>query len=119
MLRILLHFIINILLILGLAAVLPDFQVVGFNQAAIFIVILAILNWTLLPIIKILTLPLTLLSLGLFNVILNLVVVIIVANIVDGISLGDSTINQLFIASLISIILAIGNGLVGNLDKSR
>jgi putative membrane protein len=119
MLRILLHFLINVLIIMGLAAILPGFAVSGFAPAAIFIIILTVLNWTILPIIKILTLPLTLLTLGLFNVILNLAVVIAVANSVNGVSLAGSTLERLFIAAVISIALAIGNGLANNVDQGN
>ena len=119
MLRIIFHFLINVLLLLGLSAILPGFKVSGFEAAAIFIVILTILNWTILPVIKILTLPLTLLTLGLFNIILNLAVVIIVANSVPGVLITGSTIDKLFIAAIISLAFALGNGLINTIEQDN
>jgi putative membrane protein len=117
MLRIIFHFLVNVLLILGLSYILPGFGVSGFTAASIFIVILTVLNWTILPVIKILALPITLLTLGLFNIILNLVVVIVVANFVPGISIVGTDIDKLFIAAVISLALAFGNGLVNTVEQ--
>ena len=118
MLKIFLNLIINILIILGLSSVLESFNVDNFFAAGIFLIILTIFNWTMVPIIKIFTLPITFLTLGLFNILINLAVILVVANIVEGVSIQGSVIDNLATAALISVVLTAGNILVHRIEKN-
>jgi putative membrane protein len=81
-------FILRILIIaavsFGLAKVLSGIHVVDFWTAFIFAVVLAILNTFIKPLLVLLTLPVTLLTLGLFLFIINAAVVLLASRFVDG-----------------------------------
>ena len=81
-------FILRILIIaavsFGLAKVLSGIHVVDFWTAFIFAVVLAILNTFIKPLIILLTLPVTILTLGLFLFIINAAVVLLASRFVDG-----------------------------------
>ncbi len=118
MLRALFHLLVNILIILGLSALLPNFEVNGIFPAVAFIFILTVLNWTILPIIKILTLPISILTLGFFNIFLNLFAVILVANTIKGVELRGTFGENLFTAFIITLALALGNSLVNRIEEN-
>lgn len=68
-----------------LAKLLPGIQLAdGFVSAIILAVILSVLDAFLKPILIILTLPITLLSLGLFLLVINAAIILIAAQVMDG-----------------------------------
>lgn len=62
----------------------PGFVVENFYIALIVAVILGVLNITIKPILSILTLPLNIITLGLFSFVINAVLLIFVSSFVDG-----------------------------------
>lgn len=66
------------------AYLIPGFSVTGFYIALIVALILGVLNITIKPILLLLTLPLNLLTLGLFSFVINAVLLIFVASFVEG-----------------------------------
>ena len=81
-------FILRILIIaavsFGLSKVLSGIHVIDFWTAFIFAVVLAILNTFIKPLITLLTIPVTILTLGLFLFIINAAVVLLASRFVDG-----------------------------------
>ncbi len=67
-----------------LAEFLPGVNVTDYGTAIWFAFALGLLNMILRPILIILTLPLTIFTLGLFLLVINTVVVLIAGNLVDG-----------------------------------
>ena len=82
--NLLLRFFGTICAVLLAAYVVPGFVVQGFYAAAIVAVILGIVNVTIKPIVKILTLPLTILTLGLFTFVINALLLMFIASFVEG-----------------------------------
>src|SRR5258706_2760145 len=86
-------FILRILIIaavsFGLAKVLSGIHVLDFWTALIFAAVLAIVNTFSKPIITLLTLPVTILTLGLFLFIINAAVVLLASRFVDGFSIEN------------------------------
>lgn len=82
--KILLRILINAGVLLLLPYLISGIQVDGIYVALISAVILGILNVSIRPVIKLLTLPLTILTLGLFALIVNGVFFWFVASFVDG-----------------------------------
>lgn len=81
-------FILN-LLVSGLAVfitayILPGIAVDSFWTAVVVSVILGIANAILKPMLIFLTLPITILTLGLFTFVINAILVLLVASIVPG-----------------------------------
>lgn len=69
--RILLLWVLNALALLAVTYVMPTIQVTGFVSALIAALGLGLLNTLVRPILAILTLPITVLTLGLFYLVLN------------------------------------------------
>ena len=77
------------LLISGLAVfisayILPGVHVDGFVTALVAAVVLGIANILVKPILLILTLPITIITLGLFYFVINALIILLVAKIVPG-----------------------------------
>jgi len=70
-----LKFIITAALVYGLSMVLPGVVLGGFGSAAILVVVLGLLNATVKPILKIIGFPITILTLGLFLLVINVLIV--------------------------------------------
>jgi len=71
MLRLLLVWLINALALLTVAYVLPGIQVADFGSAMIAALVLGLVNAVIRPILILLTLPATILTLGLFIFVIN------------------------------------------------
>ena len=85
------NFLIRIIVIaavsFGLAHVLAGIHIDSFWTAVVFAVVLAILNTFIKPLIILLTLPVTILTLGLFLFIINAIVVLMASKLVQGIKI--------------------------------
>jgi len=111
------NFIIRLLLnavaIYLTASLLPGVSVGDFFDAFLFAVVLAILNSILKPILIILTIPITIVTLGLFLIVINAGVLLLSAWFLDG-----ATIDGFWWAVLFGLIVSILNsilyGLAGN-----
>ncbi|HEY0678641.1 MAG TPA: phage holin family protein [Chitinophagaceae bacterium] len=81
-------FIISILftaaIVMVLAHLLPGVHVINFWTAVVIALVLALLNAILKPILIVLTLPITILTLGLFLFVINAVIIIICDKFIGG-----------------------------------
>ena len=84
MVRLLLHWCLVALSILVTAKIVPGVKVEGFKPALIAAVVLGALNVLVKPILVILTLPITVLSLGLFLLVINAIIVSLAGYLVPG-----------------------------------
>jgi putative membrane protein len=80
----LLYFVVMAAAMLGLSRVLPGFRVDGWGPALIGAVVLALVNTLVKPVLFVLTLPFTILTLGLFLFVLNALMLWITALLVPG-----------------------------------
>ncbi|MBD2767758.1 phage holin family protein [Hymenobacter sp. BT664] len=71
----LLKFILTAVLVYGLSLVLPGVVLGGVGSAAILVIVLGILNAIVKPILKVLGFPITVLTLGLFLIVINVIIV--------------------------------------------
>ena len=109
MLNLILYFIVMTVTMLLLSRTLPGFHVEGWAPALIGSVVLAAINAVLKPVLFVLTLPFTILTLGLFLLVLNAFCLWLAQRLVPGFDI------QGFLTTLLaSIILA----LVGILWKA-
>jgi putative membrane protein len=76
--------IVNALIIFLVSLLLPGFEVASFYTAIIVAIILGLINVTLKPILIILTLPITIVTLGLFTFVINALLLLLTASIVKG-----------------------------------
>ena len=82
----------------------------GFSTALIFAIVLGVLNVIVTPILKILGLPLTILTLGLFSLVINAAVVLLADHFIDGM-----TIDGFWWAFIFSILLSIITSLANSM----
>ena len=100
----LLYFVVMGAAMLGLSKVLPGFAVHGWVPAIVGAIVLALVNTIVKPILFVLTLPLTILTLGLFLLVLNALMVWLTAKLVPGFEVhGFGT---MLVASLILAIVS-------------
>jgi putative membrane protein len=88
MLRFIIRWFAAALGIWAAAAVLPGIQVDGARAAILTALALGLINATLRPILLILTLPLTLITLGAFALVVNGAMLALAAYFVDGVHLA-------------------------------
>ncbi len=68
----------------ALPFLVPGISVDGGRSAVIAAVLFAFINFAIKPILRIITLPLNILSLGLFGILINVLLFWFVASIIDG-----------------------------------
>jgi putative membrane protein len=106
--NILYRVLITALAILIVAKFVPGIQVDGLYPAIISAVILGFLNALVRPILFVLTLPITILSLGLFALVINGLLFLFAASFIEGFSV-DGFLPAIIGSFLVSLISALGN----------
>lgn len=91
------------LTLLFVAWLLPGIHLAGFSSALWASLVIGIINVFIRPILMIITIPINLLTLGLFTFILNALLLILVAHIVPGFTI-DGFLSALLGSILISIV---------------
>ena len=109
--RFLARLVLNGVAIILAAYVLPGIHIAGFFAALVAGVILGFVNAIVRPVLFFLTLPLTLITLGLFIFVLNAICFALTAWLVPGFSV-DGFWWAIFGALLVSIVSWILNGIV-------
>ena len=84
MLRLLVHWVLSALAIWIVSRLVPGFNVSGATAALIAAVLIGFINATLGLFLKIVTFPLTLLTLGIFWFVVNALMILLAASIVPG-----------------------------------
>src|SRR3989338_1857089 len=82
--KIIIHCVVSALAILVTAYVLPGVQVDGLTAALVLAVVLGAVNAFLRPLLILLTLPISIMTLGLFVLVINGLLVLLAASIVPG-----------------------------------
>lgn len=84
MLRLLLHWIVNAIALLIVSKIVPGFQVATLGAALIAVIVIGLLNATLGLLLKVITLPLGILTLGLFFLVINALILKLSSGLVPG-----------------------------------
>ena len=92
---------------------IPGIMIDGLYIALVAAVIIGLLNLIVRPILHILTLPITLLTFGLFVFIINAALFLFAASFIQGFSV-DGFLPALLGSIIVSIISTIGNSLTSN-----
>jgi len=97
----------------GLSMILtPHIHIDSYITAIIFSLVLALLNAIVRPILVILTLPITILTLGIFLVVINVLMIILAGKLVTGIHIAG-----FLWAFIFGILLSIISSALVNLEK--
>lgn len=82
--RLLLHWILSAIALLLVAQFVPGFRVHGFLPALIAALVIGLLNATIGLFLKIITFPFAILTLGLFLLVINAVMILVASGFVPG-----------------------------------
>ena len=110
MVELLARLIINAALLLIVSRLVPGLSVEGWGSAIIGAVVLGLVNFFVKPVMVILTLPLTIITLGLFLLVVNALMLWLVSGLVPGIHLrgfGSAILGSLLFSILNLAISAI------------
>lgn len=107
-LNILIQLILGAISILIAQYIIPGVHVADFFTAIVIAALLALLNITIKPILIILTIPITVLTLGLFLLAINAIIILLAAEIIPGFE-----IDGFWWALLFSFVLSLINSLLG------
>lgn len=88
--------------VLVIANFLPGVSIENYTSAIIVAIVLGLLRVTVKPILVILTLPVTILTLGLFLLVINALIIMLADNLIDGFYVSG-----FWIALIFSLILSI------------
>jgi putative membrane protein len=97
--RLLLVWILNAVALLAVTWLLPSIELAGFGSALAAALMLGLINTLVRPVLAILTLPLTVLTLGLFYLVLNALLFWLASALLPGFHVGG------FFAALVGAIL--------------
>ncbi|WP_339628470.1 phage holin family protein [uncultured Maribacter sp.] len=82
--KLILRILLSALSVIILANVLPNVSVDSFMTAVVVAVVLSLLNFLVKPILVILTLPVTIVTFGLFLLIINAIIILLADKLIDG-----------------------------------
>ena len=90
--------------------ILPSVHIDSYSIALIVAIVLGLLNMLLKPILVLLTLPINILSLGLFTFVINALLVLLASSLVNGFSV-DSLLSALLFSLITSLTASFLNSL--------
>ena len=82
--RLILHWILSAIALIVVAHLVPGFHVHGLVPALIAAVVIGLLNATVGLFVKIVTFPLTILTLGIFLLVVNAIMILLASAVVPG-----------------------------------
>ncbi len=103
MMNLLVRWVLLALLIMLIAWVIPGITITGFLAAMVVVVIIGIVNLLIRPLVQLISLPLNILTLGIFSLIVNALLFILVAKFSPGFQI-DGFWSGFFGALILSVI---------------
>lgn len=110
--KLILRLLLSAIAVVVLANILGGVSVDGYGTAIIVALVLSILNLFVKPILVILTLPITIVTLGLFLLIVNALVILLADSLISGFS-----VDGIWWAVLFSILLSVLQSLLHSFLK--
>jgi putative membrane protein len=112
--KILIQILLTSVLVLLLAEVLPGVSVDAFTTSLIVAAVLALLNIVVKPILVFLTLPATLITFGLFLLVINAVIILLADYLVSGFNVSG-----FWWALLFSLLLSLTQSILFSVTEKR
>lgn len=97
------NLIVSAIAVVVSAYILPGVKVDGLLTAVVVAVVLGAVNMFIKPILILLTLPLTILSLGLFTFVINALLILLVSNLVPGFKV-EGFLSALLFSLVLSVV---------------
>ncbi|WP_299431417.1 phage holin family protein [uncultured Maribacter sp.] len=108
--KLILRTLLSALAVIVLSNLLPNVQVDNYITAIIVAIVLSLLNFIVKPILVIFTLPVTILTLGLFLLVINAIIIFLADNLIDGFhvtSFWSAVLFSLLLSFLQSILFSL------------
>lgn len=112
--EIIINWVISSLAILSAAYLIPGIHITDFFTAFVLAIVLGIINAVIKPFLIIFTLPINILSLGLFTLVINALLILLASKIVPGFR-----VDSFWWALLFSIVLSVINSFLNNVVKRK
>jgi putative membrane protein len=113
-LNFIIRFFLNGLAVFVTAWLLDGVDVAGYGTALVVALVISIANVIVKPVLIILTIPITILTMGLFLLVINAIIILLVDSLVDGF-----VVHNFWWALLCSLILAVFNSMFNDISKKR
>lgn len=107
MINILIHILIASLAVFVTAYILPGIAIKDFGAAIVVAIILGLLNYFIKPVLLLVSLPINIVTLGLFTFVINALLVMLVGAMVSGFG-----VKNFWWALAFSLILSLINGVL-------
>lgn len=102
----LISWLINAVTLVAATRIVPGFQIASFTTALLAALVIGLINTFIKPFLVFITLPINLLTLGLFTFVINAVVLWLASQIISGMSIA-SALDALLAAVVISAVSTI------------
>jgi len=112
--KLIIKLLLNAFAVVVLSKLLSGVAVDNYTTAIIVAVVLSILNILVKPILIVLTLPITILTLGLFLLVVNAMIILLADKLID-----DFFVNSIWTAILFSVLLSILQSILHSLLKEE
>jgi putative membrane protein len=119
MIRIILYLFINVLCILALDKIVPGIKVSSWESVVVFLGVLSLINYLIVPVVKLFTFPINLISFGLFGMVINFFALVSAIQLSKGITIVETNnLKYILLVALISVTLSVANSIVNTIiDK--
>lgn len=106
------------LAVLFAAYILKGVEVDGTVTALVVALVLGLLNSFIKPILVVLTIPITIVTLGLFLLVINIIIVKWAAGLVEGFTV-DGWFSALLFSLVVSFVSSVIEGIIGKPEEDR
>jgi len=112
--KIILKMLLTAIAVVVLAQILPGVQVDGYTSAIIVAIVLGLLRIFVRPLIILFTLPITIMTLGLFLFVINAVIILLADKLIDGFAVSG-----FWYALLFSLLLSFFQSILYSFLKEK
>ena len=116
--KFIIQLIVSALAVIVTSMILPGVHIENGLTAIIVAAVLAFLNAIVKPVLVILTIPITVFTLGIFLIVINAFMILLAAKIVDGFHVDGFWIALIF-SILLSLVSSVFNALSGGNDRKE
>lgn len=116
--QIIIAIVLNALALMATAYIVPGFKVDNFTTAVLASIVLGVVNTFIKPVLSFVSMPITIVTLGLFAFVINALVLFIVASVVKGVMIAGwvpailaAIVLSVVSTALSSVLKDVGKGL--------
>lgn len=116
--KLILRWFINAAALILVANIVPGFHVASFYYALVAALVIGLLNAVIRPILLLLTLPVTIVTLGLFTFVINALLLLFASSFLEGFDISGFF-PAVFAAILLWAVSVVSNHLIQSADEKK